>query len=296
MSGVSSIIMNENNLNSIPATFDASLNSAPYNKLYLPVNNATNLSNCQIGLQKLHLYYSWPNINASNNTFTIQWKVAGAFQNFTATIPANTNYSSVSDLNSWLQSYMISQGMYLVTTSTGNNVYYLEFVANPNYYGVNLNLYLVPTALPGTCTQPSNFLGYPTVSCTPTISFPATNNFYKLIGYAPTTVYNGGASAINYKSTFCPQLSPVSSILVSCNIAFNPLSLNGPSTIISTFTSKGTTYGSLITNEPNEVIWYDINSSMTSLIQIDLLDQNYMPIPIQDPEICIQLLIRPKPN
>jgi hypothetical protein len=292
---LSSVVLNTTNLLSLPNTFNVSVNPPPYNRLYLPVNNGINLKGYQISLNKININYSWPNVTSINNIFNISWKVAGTFTDFTATIPANTNYESISALNSWLQSYMIANGLYLINASS-QNVYYMEFVQNPTYYGVSLNLYLVPTSLPATYTEPSNFAGYPTASCTMKASFPSTSLFYKLIGFASDTVFNGASSAISYVSSFTPQLSPTSSIYVSCNIVMNPLSLNGSSSIINTFTTKSTAYGATIVVEPNETTWYDVNGGSISNIIVEFFDQNLTALNIRDPDITCILLLRMKPK
>jgi hypothetical protein len=290
---ISTIVLNTNNLTSIPGQFDVSLNPAPYNKLYLPVNNGQNLSGFQIALNKINLNYSWPNVTSANNIFTISWKVAGAFTDYTATIPVNTNYESIAALNSWLESFCITNGLYLIDAS-GNYVYYMEFIANPTYYGVSLNLYLVPTSLPTGYTQPSNFAGYPTVSCTMKAYFPSTNNFYKLIGFAANTTFNGAAAAISYVSSFTPQLSPTSSIYVTCNIVLNPLSLNYSSTIINCFTTKTTGYGETIEVIPNEFVWFDMNCNSVSAIIVEFFDQNLNALNIRDPDLTVMLVVREK--
>ena len=290
--GLSSVVLNSNNLNQLPNTFNVATQSPPYNRFHLPVNGV-NLKDFQIGVNKININYSWPNITSANNIFTIQWKIGASFTTYTATIPANTNYESTSALNSWLQSFCITNGLYLVNAA-GNNVYYIEFIENPTYYGTSLNLYLVPTSLPATWVQPSNFAGYPTVSCTPTIAFPSTNLFYKIVGFAPNTVFNGGAVAISYVSSFTPQISPVSSIYVRCSIAMNPLALNGSNSIINTFTAKGAAYGTTIVVEPNETVYFDTNAGTVSSIIVDFLDQDFNALNVRDPDITIYLLIRPK--
>ena len=290
---LSSVVLNATNLKSLPNTFDVSVDAAPYNKLYLPVNNGVNLKDHQIALNKININYSWPNVTEANNIFTISWKVGATFTDFTATIPANTNYESIAALNSWLQSFMITNKLYLINASS-QNVYYMQFVANPTYYGVSLNLYLVPTSSPAGYSAPASFPGYPTVSCTMKANFPTTNTFYKLIGFAAGVDFDGTSSAISYVSSFTPQLSPTSSIYVSCNIVMNPLSLNGSTSIINTFTTKSTAYGVTIVVEPNETIWFDINGGSISAIIVEFHDQNLVALNIRDPDISVQLLIRDK--
>ena len=47
------------------------------------------------------------------------------------------------------------------------NVYYLSVQYNATYYANQIIAYTVPTSLPVSYSQPSNWVGYPTVSRTP---------------------------------------------------------------------------------------------------------------------------------
>ena len=289
---VSSIILNENNLNQVPNTFDASVNSAPYSKFYLPITNGAKLKDSQIAIQKINMYYGFPNIDNTNyQAATIEWPTSSGYSTFSWDLSQNFNYATVSQLNDALQQFCINNGLYLI--SSGVNVYYLTLIANPNSYGIDLTLFKVPSSL-GALSAPSNWIGsFPATSTTPKITFKSS--FNKIVGYQAETVYNGGITQTSYTSQFCPQLSPTSSILVSCNIAFNPLALNGSSSIMTVFTTKDTTYGSTITVEPQELVWYDINSSAVSQLVVEMFNQDYRPLNQLDPQTTIQMLVRPKP-
>lgn len=289
---ISSIILTENNLTPIPNQFDTSVNKAPYNKFYLPISNGGSLKNCQIALQKINMYYSFPNIDSTNfQAATIEWPVGAGYSSFSWNLTANYNYATVSQLNDALQQFCIANGLYLINGTS--NVYYITLVANPNSYGIDLTLFKAPTSLPGGYTQPANWVGYPSSSITPKLTFKSA--FNKIVGY-PLTVFNGGATQTSYTSQFCPQLSPTSSILVAVNIAFNPLALNGSSSVMNVFTTRGTQYGSLIVAEPNEITWYDINASSASALIVELFNQDYVALNQLDPQTTIQFLIREKPQ
>lgn len=288
---ISSIILNENNLNQTPNTFNSQTQSGPYNRFYLSIPNGINLRDHQIALQKINTYYSFPNIDSNNyQAATIEWDVGGVYSSFEWNLTVNYNYSTVAELNNALQQFCIDNGLYLINGS--DNVYYLTLTANPNSYGVDLVLYPVPTSLPSGYSEPSNFVGYPSSTTTPKITFKS--DFNKIVGYPATTEYDGGAVQFSYTSAFSPQLSPVSSILVSCNLAHNQLALNGSSSIMNTFTTKDTAYGSSIVVEPPHIVWFDINSNISSLLIVEFFDQNYNRLNLLDPQTTIQLLMRKK--
>ena len=285
---VASVILTEQNLKPIPGTFNGAIDPAPYNKLYLPVSNGVNLKGRSIALQKASLYYSWPNISSTNNSFTFDWPNGAGFTTTTITIPASTNLGSISEMNDFLQFYMISQKYYLVDDNNLNR-YYAEFVSNPNYYGVSLNLYVLPTSLPAGWTDPGTTYG--STAKTPKLTILASNDFGLLIGFN-AAVYNGIAVDISYVSDFTPQLSPVSSVQILLNIADNELSLNNSNTVINTFTTRGVQYGSLIEIESQQLIWFKTNTDFAANIEMSFVDQNFVPLNIQDPQITILCLIK----
>lgn len=286
-SGISTIILSEGNL-AQNGNFDAQTQRPPYNRLTLPVN--ADLTNYEVCLQKCNLYYSWPNVSSSNNqAATIQWPIGASFTNFTWDLDLG-NYASIDALNSALQNFCILNGLYLINGSV--NVYYIQLAANPTKYGVDLTLFRVPASLPAGFTAPSNWVGYPTGSITPKIQFK--NAFNKLIGFNTTTNFYGATSQTTYTSTFTPQLSPVSSILMSLNIANNRLSFNNSNSVINIFTTRDTAFGSLITVEPQNYAWFDCNVKSCSNIVLELFDQDYNALNVQDPQITVMLLIRKK--
>lgn len=284
---VSSLVLTENNLVR-GGVFNASTTPKPYNKLYFTL--PTDLTGKKIALQKANLYYSWANINADNRTFQISFPVGLSFTDVNVSIPIGTNFSSISEMNNYLQTVMIANGFYLIDNN-GDNVYYMSLIANPTAYGVSLVQRLVPTSLTGLSgwSTPSNFAGFPIIS--KTMKFTTdSSQFNLLIGFASSTTFNGGASGQTLNSTFTPQLSPTSTVLVKCSHANNTLSLNGDSSIIYSFTTRGTSYGSLIEVEPQNIVYYNITSNSNNLI-IEFSDQDNVPLPIVDPNMSILLLI-----
>lgn len=284
----SNIVLNENNL-SLNGVFNASSQQGPYNKLYLTTGSQS-LNGKKVALQKLNLYYSWPNINNTNNTFSISWPTGtGAYSNFSVKIPSNTNFATIAELNDYLQTVMIANNLYAINSTTGDFLYFMSIVANPNTYGVNLIQSLVPTSTPLGYSTPPGFIGWPTVSRTMRF-ITDTSDFNLLIGYAANTTFDGNTSAITYSSSFTPQFSPVSSFNIHVNIASNPLALNNDNTIIYTATTRDTKFGSILSIEPNNIIWYDINSNFNTII-VSFTDQSGRALQIQDPQISVVLLL-----
>ena len=277
------IILDSNNL-SPTGVFSTATVSAPFNSFTQNMRGLT-LTGRRIGLRKLYIYYSWPNI-MQGTSITISWPVAGSYTDFTWTLPAKENFADVSELNQALQDFCIANGLYLINGAS--NVYFLELVANANSYKIELNLFLVPTSV-GSYTAPSNFAGYPSVSKTPKMTIPTRSELCSLIGFAAGT-FDGATSPAQFVSTVVPQFSPVSCVYITCNVAKNDVPING-STVIGSFTTRGTPFGAMITVETQASMdWYDIDTN-SNLLEVRLWDQNWNPLYCQDPQTMIQLSI-----
>lgn len=285
---LSSLVLTENHL-SRSGVFNAATQARPYNRLYF--NLPGSLVGNKIALQKLNLYYSWPNISNNNNTFSISWPTSTAtYTNVNVTIPNNYNLASVDELNAYLQTIMIANKMYVYETANPTNfLYYMQFISNPNTYGISLILNLVPTTLPSGYTAPAGFIGWPTVSRTMKFTTDASK-FNLLIGYAASSIFDGNTSATTYVSSFTPSFSPVNTILLRCSHSNNPMALNNDSNVIYSFTTRGTAYGSLIEIEPQNLVYYTIATTSNVLI-IDFVDQDYTGLQILDYGISILLLV-----
>jgi hypothetical protein len=241
----------------------------------------------QIALTGLNIYYSWFNVSASNvnNTFSYVWPVGPV----TVDVVVPDGYYSVSELNSYLQFVMIQNNHYLMDAG-GDNVYYLELVENPSLYAVQFNSYPVPTALPGGYSAPAGWSGYPAVASTPQLVVPNTN-FQYLIGFTPGT-YPAAVQATNYSATSdtTPQVSPVSSVLVSCSLVHSGIS--SPDDIIFGFSPSGTAFGSIISPTISSLVWNTLRDGTYNEMTLTFLDQNYNFLPITDTNLTVLLAIK----
>lgn len=281
-----SLILNENNLSST-GIFNASTTPGPYNTFTTNLRGF-NLTGRKIGLKKLTMYYSWPNITASTNT-TISWPVGTGYTDFTWNLPANTNYKSAQVLNEALQAFCITNGMYLINSTTGDYLYYIAIAANETTYKLDLVLSKVPTSLPAGYTQPSNFAGYPTASKTMKFTLPTGSQLCDIMGFSANT-YNGNTSATTFSSNYVPQFSPVSSVYVTCNLVKNDLPING-STVISVFTTRNTEYGSIIElQNQDQIDFYEVDTNSNTVV-VQFYDQSWNLLQVQDPQTTIHLVV-----
>ena len=169
---------------------------------------------------------------------------------------------------------MIANTHYM-TNYAGQFIYFLEFIVNTSRYAVQINSYPLDTDI-----QSSNGYILPTgatwsVPTTSTLSqFNInTTGFGEVLGYEigsyPDTQV--GSSTLRFVSSEAPQITPYSSILVSCNLVNNRAVI--PSNILTSYTPLGASIGSLFTFEPNYLQFADVEDGQYTQLVLEFRDQ-----------------------
>jgi hypothetical protein len=257
----------------------------------------------KVALASLQMYYSTFNITAANrnNSFSYVW-VNGT--TYTVTIP--DGFYDITALNNYLRFTMVQNTHYLTTTS-GNFVYLLSLGINPSRYAVQLNCFRISSAI-ATANSWSLPAGatwvLPTNTIVPEVIVPsaATSNFGLIIGFAAGTYPNAVIAGAppgqtqtpayttdqEFLSTFTPQVTPVSSFILTCSLINNNYAV--PNNLIYSFSPQGT-IGEQFTVAPNQYVFIDVLPGQYSRFQVSFIDQNLRPVAIQDPNMIIQLVI-----
>jgi len=263
--------------------------------------NSVKFSNHQIAVQSVSLYYSWTNINSTtlkNNVFTYSWIVGVTSTTYTITIP--DGLYEIADINAFLQFRMIMNGTYLINSSS-QNVYYAEFLVNPNTYSVNIITYPVPTTLPSGFSAPTAnaatgalaFVGFPSTTFNPVVTIPA--NFNLIVGYAAgfaTSVNTGVGTILTHTSSVAPQVAPNPNALISISNISNIYA--SPSSVIYNVTPD-VGFGELIKSVPNEYAFNDLIKGTLNSLLVRLIGNDGNALNILDNNIVILLLIRERP-
>lgn len=276
------------------------------NKLIYKFPNSVQFKDNFIAISSVSMYYSWFNITTAylNNYFTYNWTKVAATTTYTITIP--DGLYEITTLNDLLQFNFIQQGLYLVNAA-GQNVYYAEFILNPSRYAVQLNTYMVPTALPAGWSNPANLI-FPTQTFNPVITTPA--NFCYILGFAPnfasnantnnsyvapagsTTISkNTATGTISYLSTSAPDLQPNSNLLFSLSNIDNQLAQ--PTSIIYSLV-PAVAVGEIITQTPPQFMWNKLIDGTYNELRLGILGTDLSPIKINDPNMTFLLTIRDK--
>lgn len=282
---VSTLILNSTNLDK----------SSPFNNVYrYQFSNSANFKNAKICVNNIYLYYSWFNISAtqSNNKLSYIWFSGAGPTSTQVDITIPDGFYTVADLNSYLQSVMISNGHYLIDSSGNSNIFFIEIEENSTFYSLQINCYALLTSAQATTksyTAPSGY-SFVTTNITPQVVIPSTSYFKDIIGFNAGT-YPASTQTTNYSttSTTTPQLTPVESAVVTCNLCNNRLAY--PNNVLFSFAPAGTTFGSTIIAKPSFENYIDIQDGAYSQIIITFLDQHFNPLYIRDTNLIIQLSI-----
>lgn len=258
--------------------------------LYQFQGGGVTFKNNEIALSSIQLYYSWYNINQqayNNNSYAYTW-VDGTI--VSVTMP--DGFYNVAEINAYLESIMVANKHYLVNTTTGDFVYYIQWETNPTYYAVQLNCYVVPSTLPSGYSLPSGATwALPATAQTPRVTI-STNGFGSLVGfnagtYPPTTPYTTTYSKL---SDFTPQVQPISSIQITCSLITNPYSSS--SKTIYAFGIPETAFGGQVILQPPEFAFNKIVDGNYNEFIVEILDQDGRPITLKDPQMTILLVVR----
>lgn len=267
-------------------------------------NGGYNFKDDYIGVQEIALFFSAFNISIdyNNNSFSYIW-VDGTSN--TVTIP--NGFYSIKSLNEYLQFVMIANKHYLVD-SAGDYVYLLEMIINQPQYAVQLNEYLISSAIAtaNSWTLPSGATWVlPTNSILPYFVIP-NSNFKDIIGFTAGQYPSGTITGVppaqvqtpsfavsqSQLSSTAPQVTPYSSFLVYCSLVNNRAVI--PSQLIFSFSPTDVVFGALQTFQVSELAWNKIEDGQYNEFTVEFRDQLGRQVKFQDPNTLITLVTKNK--
>jgi hypothetical protein len=200
-------------------------------------------------------------------------------------------YYSVSDLNAFLQQQSILNGLYMTANQGSDNVYFVELVVNSIRYSTSLNFYAIPTSAEATqkgyVKAPNATWEFPANSQCPSLTF--AQPFGNLLGFTfgtyPPTLQS---TNIQYLSTTTPVISPVDSLIFTCNLVSSKYSI--PSDVFYSIPISAS-LGSLILFNNTSLVYNDIIPQNFSSLIITIYDQLFNPVVLLDKEMTMTLSI-----
>lgn len=274
--------------------FDQSniVNNGYNNTLKYELNTAgANFSNMEVAVDSIQVYNSQFNISAEydNNKFSLIIPTLATNTTLDITLP--DGIYEYSDINSYIQQQLYILGAYY-TDPNGDYVYNIQISANSTYYACQIDCSPTLVSFPVDWDTPSGlyFSSAPNTGWTPKIVIP--EGFGKVVGLpAGTYPSTNQTTTQSFLSTFCPQINPVSSYVLRCNLVSNAYTI--PSDILATFSTRGTTAGQVIEINSNKLTWIPVIDASRSYIELIINDQEGRPVKFRDPQININLVIRP---
>jgi hypothetical protein len=277
------IILTGNNWDASQSAFVYKFaNGAPYKLL-----------NKEVALSTCNIYNSFFNISAALGNNQIQLIFSGT--TYTYTFP--DGFYSASDMNYFLQSQMITNGLYCVN-STGQNVYFAEIVANSTAYSINLNLYVIPTSSGATTLGYTQGSG---ASWTYPVSTTANNipqltimsaGFGGLIGFNTGTYPATSSASVSqqFASSSTPEISLVQSLILTCNMV-NNIGFSNPADVLGSV-PVNVAYGQMVSYNASTPLFQKASNNMYQSVVIRLYDQNLNLIKPLDLDVLILLSLR----
>ena len=262
----------------------------------------------KLALASLTMYYSTFNITASqnNNLFYYVW-VDGSVN---AVLFPDGFYDALA-INNYLHFVMVQNRHFLVD-STGNFVYFINITTNATAYAIEFNCFNMSVAITtaNTWVLPSGATWViPINSIVPMVQIIA-NAFREIVGFSagyypqgsPTfliatiagappnqTQVPAYTSVQSFLSTAVPQITPLSSYILTCNLINNNYAV--PNNLLYCFSPQGV-FGSQFTIAPSgQLSFINIQEGQYDRFVVSLTDQNNNPVKIQDPNMVILLII-----
>ena len=237
-----------------------------------------------------------PTVQFTGTNTTPATADATIYKKYDITLP--DGFYTTTSLNAYLQQFCVSNGLYLIETSTQNNLYYINVLFNPTYYANQIILKPIPTSLPSGFTAPTNWAGYPTVSRTPYVEILSTNHFGKFLGFTAgnygilSTLGGPPTVAYSVNSNTTPVGSTVNSLVIRCSLVNNNISAQ--TDIIDAFAINNTDFGRNLNFNNNIEKWIKLNAGRYSSFTVSIVDQNMNDIQILDSNILINFIVRTK--
>lgn len=245
----------------------------------------------KIAVQSIMLPYSFFNITSSNNNNIFYYVINGT--QYPVNLP--DGFYNIEAINNVLQQTQIINGHYLVDNK-GNYITYCKLSLNLSKYANQITTYKIFKDLPVGYTNPANIF-YTSIifanSRTAQIYIP-NNNFQDIIGFKSGYYPPNPSSDDIYYSTsnIIPNMTPVNALILTCNLINNIYS--NPRDVFFTFSPNNTSFGSNIYINQSSLAWVDITAGSYMNLKLDIFDQNFNKIYMNDKNVCFQLLIKNK--
>lgn len=287
-------------------------------KYNFPAGNLTFIKGQKLALATLSMYYSTFNITSAygNNKTGYIW-VDGT--EITYTMP--DGFYDITSFQNYLHQQFLFNGHYLINNDNGQAVYFITIGANTSSYtfeincfpmdatnyviGVGAGTYTLGTAQPSS-TAPAWVV--PTGQIVPMLRiyagqvallgfqagyYPQGASTYAqavIAGVPPAQTQTPAYTVVqSFSSSLVPQITPLSSYVLTCSLLNNNYAV--PNSLLYAFAPQGV-FGEQFQVQPSgQFSFIDIQPGQYGSFTMTFLDQDLLPVAIQDPNIVILVCI-----
>lgn len=241
-----------------------------------PLPSGINLpEDSYIAVNSLQIPYSWQNINSAYNNNTFSYTIqsgAGTSTPLTRSFTIASGNYSYTELNEYLQRIMYNNKDYLIDAQ-GEPVYYLSFQVNAPLYKITFTCVPLPTSL-GTLTKPSGSDLYIGLDGGYGFTFTIPNtNSVKLFGLTAGIYPPTAQTSLTYVSSDQnPIISPITSVIVNCNLCNNQGLTIQQNAIFNFNPTVGSIYGSILNPIIYNLSWYKAGNGYFQNITFQITD------------------------
>lgn len=251
---------------------------------------ATKFENYEVGISAISLYNAFYNIKASLGNNVFEYGLVVGTNIVYRTITFADGYYTIQDIQDAIRQDQFSAGWYLVD-NVGQIYWPLQIFYSPTTLRCRILLQVIQTSLPAGWVQPTGWPGYPTgvASC----GFVRYNQaFSDLLGFPAYPFGIGGISG-DYiiDGNRIPRIQTTISLILTINL-INSIGLQNPSNTIINLPIDGSKFAELMSKDPSEIIYFPIQDGIYKRIDIVFRDQNFNKIPLLDPNVYTELIIR----
>jgi hypothetical protein len=210
----------------------------------------------EIALVNLETYYSFPNIDSTNNNFRYSPDNGTTWGN----IDLPTGSHEIDDINNYIQRIMKENGHY----NSADNTYYVSVEPNNNTLKCVVNI----------------------ESSTYKVDFTSANSIRTVLGFN-SQIYSNGY----HESENIVNILNISSLRVTCDIIGSSYINGGTDNIIYSFFPK-VGPGFKVIEEPLHMIYLPVTLNTISSLEVKLIDQNGKLIDLRGEDLAIRFHIR----
>lgn len=249
-------------------------------------------------------YNSFFNITAARGTkdFTFLFPVftGSAYVMTSYTLTLQDGYYAPDNLNQVIQQFCIQNGLYLYDPASQSNVYFLGVGVNEVTYKGTILVFYIPTAAQATTAGFENPAGLSLSTGTTKVApqIQINTGFGKLLGFVPgvypsapvtATTSWSAVPAFEGISTAAPDFVPVSSVIVTCNLAISKYSY--PNNTLGQI-PQSSAFGAVNKYNTSYPMYAPVQVGQFKQLDLDFYDQDLNPLYFYDSSITITLQLR----